>query len=500
VPLVIGVDCSTQSTKVEVRDADSGGLVARARSGHPPTTPPRSEQDPQLWWGALTSAVTEAVGRRSLASSVAAMSVAGQQHGLVALDSQRRVLRPAKLWNDTESSADAERLLGHLEGGRQAWAIACGSVPTAAFTITKLAWLRREEPDAFAALAHVVLPHDWITAMLCGELVTDRGDASGTGYWSPTDDAWAPELLALVDADMPWADMLPKVLGPGQPAGTMHPSVAKTLGLDDGVVVGAGTGDNMAAALRLAMGAGDVAFSIGTSGTVYAVSNVATADPTGAVAGFASATGSFLPLVCTLNAAKVTDAVARLLGVEHSTLSDTALAAPPGAGGAVMIPYLDGERTPNRPSATGSIVGLRSELTRAQVARAAFEGVTCALLDGFDALVAALAAAGEGAAGRDAPPEGRTLLIGGGARAAAYQRCLADLSGRPLEVPDAAELVAAGACVQAAAALRGVDPSTVAKEWGPGSFLEVDPDTTVDAGSIRARYSEEASRPTRDER
>jgi len=339
--LVLGVDSSTQATKVEVRDADSGRLVADGRAPHPPASPPRSEQDPEAWLRALAEAM-DIAGVDPVA--VAAVAVAGQQHGLVVLDTDGRPLRPAKLWNDTESAPDAVALLDRLDGA--GWARACGSVPVPAMTVTKLAWLRRVEPTAYERVASVLLPHDFVTRSLVGTAVTDQGDASGTGYWSPADRGWRHDLLALVDPERDWAPLLPRVLGPTEAAGSWR-----------GALVGPGTGDNMAAALGLGLGPGDVAFSIGTSGTVFAVTETPTADPSGAVAGFADATGHYLPLVCTLNAAKVTDAAARLLGVDHAGLDALAEAAPAGAGGLVLVPYLDGERTPNRPLASGTLAG-----------------------------------------------------------------------------------------------------------------------------------------------
>ena len=450
--LVLGVDSSTQATKVEVRDAESGELVASGRAPHPAVHPPRSEQDPQAWWDALVQA-------RSGLPAVAAVAVAGQQHGLVVLDADGAVVRPAKLWNDTESAPDAAWLRSQL--GDAAWADACGSVPVAAFTITKLSWLHRSEPDAWARLARVCLPHDWLTWKLTGEFVTDRGDASGTGYFSAAAGAYRHDLLAVVDRDTDWASRLPRVAAPFE-----------VVGEAGGVLVAPGTGDNMAAALGLALAPGDVVVSVGTSGTVYAVSNTATADPTGAVAGFADATGRFLPLVCTLNATKVTDAVARLTGTDHRGLDSLALGAEPGAGGLTFVPYLDGERTPDRPDATGTLSGMRSGVTREQFARAAFEGVVCGLLDGLDAL----AAVGVGAAGR-------MFLVGGGSRSAAYRTVLATLAGRPVIVPGDDEHVARGACAQAAAALLGAPPA-----WEPAVATVTDPDPSADAQEIRARY------------
>jgi xylulokinase len=469
VPLVLGVDSSTQSTKVEAYDADTGELIAFSRARHPTTSPPRSEQDPNAWWEALRAAVEQLDVSRG---EIAAVGVAGQQHGMVVLDAQDQVVRPAKLWNDTESAPDARWLIDHLAGGEPAWATACGSVPVAAFTITKLSWLHRSEPDAWARVARVCLPHDWITWKLTHEFVTDRGDASGTGYFSAARDAYQLDLLALVDNGADWSTRLPRVLGPTEPAG-------ETQAFGSNAIVAAGTGDNMAAALALALGPGDVAISLGTSGTVYAVSDSATADASGAVAGFADATGRYLPLVCTLNATKVTDTVAGWLGVDHDGLDALALSAPPGAGGVVLVPYFDGERTPNRPDASGAMAGLRPTTTREQIARAAIEGVVCGLLDGLDALT-----------GTGVRTDGKIVLVGGGAESFAFQRVLADLSGRPLVVPDANEHVAAGACIQAVAVLQAREITEVARAWDLGRGAVVEPRLDVDRAAVRAAYAE----------
>jgi xylulokinase len=462
-PVVLGVDSSTQSTKIEMRDAESGAVIGEGREPHPPTTPPRSEQHPNDWWRALEAAL---VGVET--SDVAAVSVAGQQHGLVVLDASNEVLRPAKLWNDTESAPDAHWLIEQL-GGPAAWARACGSVPVAALTISKLSWLHRSEPDVWARLARVCLPHDWLTYRLCDRLVTDRGDASGTGYFDPASNRYREDVLAIVDRDLDWSARVPEVLAPGDTAGT-------TDRFGSGAVVAPGTGDNMAAALGIGARPGDVVVSIGTSGTIFAVSDVPTADPSGAVNGFADATGRYLPLVCTLNATKVTDAIARLLGVEHDRLDALALDPAAARGDLVLVPYFDGERVPNRPDASGTLAGMRSDVTREQLARAAYTGVVCGLVDGLEALPRA-----------GVPIDGRMVLVGGGARSAAYRQLLADVSGRVVCAAHGTEHVAAGACVQAAAVLQGRSPLDVTRDWNLESFEAVEP-RPLDRDAIRARY------------
>ncbi len=470
---VAGIDSSTQSTKVEVRRIDDGTVVGTGRSSHPATRPPRSEQDPEAWWSALAAAFAEI--DPAVRSGIASVSVAGQQHGLVLVDEAGKPLRPAKLWNDTESAPQTEALIA--ASGTDAWVDRCGSVPAPSFTVTKLAWVADNEPDLIEHIDKVMLPHDYLTWRLTGEHVTDRGDASGTGWWSPSIEDYVDEVIEAIAPSV--VDRLPTVLGPTATAGTITAEAAAELGLASDVIVGPGSGDNMGGALGLGLAPGDLAISIGTSGTAYAVSVTPTADATGLVAGFADATGNFLPLVCTLNATKVTEAFRRVLGVGYAEFDELALTAPVGAGGVVLVPYLDGERTPNRPSATGLLTGVRSDVEREQIARAAFEGVTCGLLDGVEALEAA-----------GVSLSGRTFLIGGGAKSAAYVRIMADLSQRPLTVPADDETVATGAAVQAAVVAGHGAFGAVAERWGLGRGSSVEPDESVAEATdeARARY------------
>jgi xylulokinase len=460
--LVAGVDSSTQSCKVVVREARTGALVREGRAPHPPGT----EVDPAAWWTALERATEEAGGLED----VAAVAVGGQQHGMVCLDEAGEVVRPALLWNDTRSAGQAAELITELGGGdddagRARWAQAVGLVPVASFTITKLRWLAEHEPAHADRVAAVCLPHDWLTWRLAGgrgldTITTDRGDASGTGYWSPAEEAYRLDLL---ERAFGRTATVPRVLGPSDSAGTATA----------GAVLGPGTGDNAAAALGLSAEVGDVVVSIGTSGVVSTVSPVPATDPSGVVAGFADATGAFLPLVVTLNAARILEAVGRLLGVDHARFSELALSAPPGADGLALVPYLEGERTPNRPFSTGALHGLTLATSEpAHLARAAVEGLLCGLADGLDTLKA------------NGAPVRRVLLVGGGARSEAVRRLAPAVLGVPVLVPPPGEYVADGAARQAAWVLSGEDrpPS-----WAGGDTQTYEADPTP---HVRERYAE----------
>jgi xylulokinase len=432
--LVMGVDSSTQSCKIVITDAATGEVVREGRASHPSGT----EVHPGAWWSAMRAAIADAGGL----GGVEAWAIGGQQHGMVVLDDAGHVIRDALLWNDTRSAAAATDLIA--EFGADALAQRSGLVPVASFTITKLRWLRDAEPGNAARVAAVALPHDWLTWRLRGfgpadessrgpvldELVTDRSDASGTGYWNPESGGYDRELLA---AALGHDAILPRVLGPDEYV------------LDEaGRRVGGGAGDNAGAALGLGAGPGDVVVSIGTSGTVFAVSDERTIDPSGTVAGFADCTGRFLPLVATLNAARVLDAIARVLGVDHAELSRLALDAEPGAAGLALVPYFEGERTPNLPDATASLTGMTlASTTRENLARAAVEGMLSGLAAGLEAL-----------RGLGVPLE-RALLIGGGAQSEAVRAIAPLVLGLPVEVPEPGEYVALGAARQAASVLGG---------------------------------------------
>ena len=450
--LVLGIDSSTQSCKAVLVDASTGRIVDEARAAHPAGT----QINPRLWIEAMLRATGQLINQAD------AVAVGGQQHGMVVLDEHNQVIRDALLWNDTSSATQAEEIVDKL-GGPQACADRIGSVMVASLTGSKLAWLKENEPDNAARVAKVMLPHDYLNFDLTGRktLVTDHGDASGTGYYNTRTREYDRELLEMYlghDAE------LPELAAPNQPIGQTR----------SGALVGPGTGDNMAASLGLDLQPGDVCISIGTSGVASTVSTASVHDGTGMVTGFADATGRYLPLACTLNGAKVLDFAARILGVDHNGLSALALEGESGAHGVSLLPYFDGERTPNRPDATGVFRGLTTDTSREDIARATVEGILCSMRDAMVAL-------------EDATKQetNRVLLIGGGAKSEAIRRIAPAIFGVDVLVPEPGEYVAMGAARQAAWVLSG---QTLPPAWatqGTPKHYEADPDTdTV------ARYEE----------
>jgi xylulokinase len=469
--LIAGVDCSTQATKVLVVDPDDGRVVASGRAPHEVTgTGGARETDPEVWWDALRVALAE-TGR---AGEVGAISVAGQQHGLVVTDDGVRPLRPAVLWNDTRSAPDAAELRDAL--GADAWAERVGVVPVPSFTVTRWAWLRRTEPDVAAATRAIRLPHDWLTERLCGRGVTDRGDVSGTGWWSTRDEDYSDEVLELPSVALDRA-LLPEVLGPVEGAGEVLAGREGGLGLPSGALVGPGTGDNMGAALGLGLRPGEPVVSLGTSGTAYAAMSDRAVDPSGLIAGFADAAGGFLPLAATLNCTLAVDRVATWLGLERDAVAERTAVT--------VLPYLDGERTPNLPHASGTIAGLRHDTEPGQILLAAYEGAVASLVEALDLLAAV---------GSGLDPDAPVVLIGGGARGRVWQQTVARLAGRAVVVPEAEELVALGAAAQAAAVLTGEPADEIARRWDTRRGATVEPPASPDVETLaRIRGVREAA-------
>ncbi|MEU6608360.1 xylulokinase [Streptomyces shenzhenensis] len=460
--LVAGVDSSTQSCKVELRHADDGRLAGTGSAPHPAAVPPASEQDPRAWWTALVTAFRAAMRDAGAGpTEVVAISVAAQCHGLVVLDADDQVIRPAKLWNDTTSTPEMLELRARI--GDKALIAATGSLPTAAFTLGKVAWLARHEPRSFERVRRMLLPHDYLTFRLTGNAVTDRSEASGTAYFDSAANRYLTHHLDLITA-ADWLPMLPAVLGPDESAGTVDTDALTALGLQGDVLVGAGGGDQHAAALGLGMRPGDLMYSFGTSGVVMGVSEAPVHDLDGMVDGVADMTAGYVPLVSTLNAAKVSDTFARLLGVDHHELSRLALDAPPDTPRPALAAFLDGERKPDRPTAQGLLSGLTSHTSREQLARAAYEGVVFGLYSGRRHLERC-----------GVPTDGRVIAVGGGARSAAYTQILADTGRRPVLLADTDEATARGAAVQAAAVAGAAEVTAVRDAWAPSTRTAAEP-------------------------
>ena len=441
-----------------VRDLGSGQLLRESKVAHPDGT----ECDPQDWYIALNKAFSEV----NNLEGVSAISIGGQQHGAVVLDEAGNPIRKALLWNDTRSAKEASDLNEEF-GGAKATANAVGSLLVASFTATKLRWITDHESENASKIAAVCLPHDYLSWKLSGsskieEIFTDRSDASGTGYFDSTSNEYRRDFLKIAlrgrDAH------LPRVLKPTEFGG-------ETGGTFRGIKIAPGAGDNAGAALGVNAKPGDVVVSLGTSGTAFAVSETSTHDPSGEVAGFADATGRFLPLVCTLNAARILDAACKLLKVSHQELANLALSANAGAEGLTLLPYFEGERTPNRPNARGTLNGLSLKNSDpANIARAYIEGMLCGLADAVHSLEKLNVAVN------------RILLIGGAAKNPAVGIIASSIFGREVLVPPAGEYVANGAARQAAWALTGEFP-----DWNIG---ETETFSNVSTPDVFDRYKE----------
>lgn len=451
--VVLGIDSSTQSTKAVAVEIDTGRMVAQGSAPHTGA----DTQWPEDWWHALRQAILPMV---DMGLRVAGISVAGQQHGLVTAGADTRPILPAPLWNNTDAAPDAERL-NRLAN----FPAEIGSRLVASFTIAKVAHLARTQPAVLPSVEAIALPHDWLTWKLTGNLVSDRGDASGSGWWSPISESPQRHLLELA-AGVGFASRvrIPDVLGPNQRAGVLTREAAGFLGLTPGIPVGPGSGDNMGAALGIGAAPGHYVVSLGTSGTAYAVSDDPTADPTGEVCGFADASGRYLPLACMLNCTRVVDTVAALTSVSLVQALDAAGQRDPGADGLLLMPYLAGERTPNLPHSNGTLLGMTmSNLEPGRLARAAVDGVAAGLAYCLQALK------------RLNIVESRIVLVGGGSAHAAWQQAIADATQLPVTVLGGREHVALGAAAQAAAIATGESVTAISDRWRPDAVAVAHP-------------------------
>ena len=437
--IAVGIDSGTRSTKVLLVEFETGRVLGRAQAAHEmvPGLPPRSsEQRPEMWAAALEQALSEALRISSVdPAGVAALGVSGQQHGFVPLDAAGRPIRPAKLWNDMATIEETQEIVDRL-GGPACAIDKLGLGLAVGYTASKILWLKNHEPANFEALAHILLPHDYLNFFLTGEYRMEYGDASGTGLMDIRTRRWSAEVLAAIDPRL--AGFLPAPAHPRTPAGILRPSISRKYGFGR-VLVASGGGDNMMSAIGTGnVSPGIATLSLGSSGTISCHSERPIVDAAGEIACFCDSTGGWLPLACTLNAANGEESLRQLLRLDHAGIAAAAAEAPPGADGIVFLPYLDGERVPVLPEASGAFFGLTSRNTRPEnLARAVFEGISLNLRYGWRRLRSLGLEAGE------------LKATGGGSNNPVWLRIAADILGAPISVPEEREAAAYGAAIQA---------------------------------------------------
>ena len=454
--MFLGIDCGTQGTKALVLDADSGRVLGEGSAAHQLISAAngKREQQPADWLLALEQATRAALEQAEVpGSAILAVGVSGQQHGLVLLDEQGEVLRPAKLWCDTESTPQNRRLLDYL-GGEAGSLERLGVAIAPGYTVSKLLWTQEQHPDVFARIAHILLPHDYLNYWLSGRYCSEYGDASGTGYFDVRRRRWDSALLEHIDPSGRLVAALPELVESGRCLGPLRPQVAQRLGLNPRALVASGGGDNMMGAIGTGnIRPGAITMSLGTSGTLYAYAEQPQISPHPQVASFCSSSGGWLPLICTMNLTNATGAIQQLLELDLASFGALVAQAPIGAEGVLMLPFLNGERVPALPHARASLFGMTSDnLTRANLCRAVVEGTSFGLRYGLDLL-------------RASGIQSRSIrLIGGGAKSPIWRQIVADIMATPLVCPRHTEAAALGAAIQAAWSL--------AREQGRRTSLE----------------------------
>ncbi len=440
--LFLGIDCGTQGSKAIILDAASGQVLGQGAANHTMISGAngRREQHTDQWLEAFALATRRALLAANVdGQSILGIGVSGQQHGLVLLDDQGQVLRPAKLWCDTETSAENDRLLKHL-GDEQGSLERLGVIIAPGYTVSKLLWTKEQHPDVFARIARILLPHDYLNFWLTGRACSEYGDASGTGYFNVRTRQWDLQLLRDIDSSGRLQAALPELIDAHQAVGTILPSIAERLGINPAALVASGGGDNMMGAIGTGnIQPGAITMSLGSSGTVYAYSEVPKVSPDASVATFCSSSGGWLPLICTMNLTNATGAIRELFDLDLERFNDLVAQAPIGADGVCMLPFLNGERVPALPHATGSLHGLTMDnLTQANLCRAAVEGTTFGLRYGLDLL-------------RQNGLQSRSIcLIGGGSKSAVWRQIVADIMNTPVICTEQSEAAALGAAIQAA--------------------------------------------------
>jgi xylulokinase len=469
--LLLGIDSGTQSTKVLVVDARDGKVLASAAQEYellPGLPAGAKEQHPHTWREAAASAIRRALRQaRAVAAEVKAIGVSGQQHGFVPLDRDGEVIRPAKLWCDTSTAAECEELMTHL-GGLKKTIRTLGNAVLPGFTASKILWLKKHEPKNFQRLATVLLPHDYLNFWLTGERVMEYGDASGTALLDVRKRKWAEAVLEAIDPGL--ASRLPRLIASDSPAGTLQPATAKLLDLAPGTLVSAGGGDNMMGAIGTGnTRPGVITASFGTSGTIYACAEKPVVDPQGEIAAFCDSTNRWLPLLCTMNVTVATEMVRQDFGWSHEKYAAEAGRIPAGSNGLLLLPYFEGERTPNVPDGTGVWFGVSQRNFEAgHFARAAMEGVTLGMNYGLRRL-----------AELGVQPT-QIRATGGGARSRVWRQIMADVFNAPVVTLKVGEGAAYGAALQALWCWRLQQGEKVSISDITDAFVEVNPSETAE--------------------
>ena len=462
--LVIGIDSGTQSTKVLVIDARNGKVLGTGSQAYDliPNLPPGAkEQHPHTWRDATAAAMRQALrGAKASPTDIKAIGVSGQQHGFVPLDKNGEVIRPAKLWCDTSTAAECEEITEKL-GGAKKTLKTLGNAVLPGFTASKILWLKKHEPKNFARLATVLLPHDYLNHWLTGRAVMEYGDASGTALLDVRKRKWSAPALEAIDADL--AGKLPPLISSEQPVGTLQASTARALDLRPDVLVSAGGGDNMMGAIGTGnTRPGVITASFGTSGTIYACAEKPVVDPEGEIAAFCDSTNRWLPLLCTMNVTVATEMMRLDFGYSHELFAGKAATIPAGSNGLLLLPYLEGERTPNIPDGTGVMLGINQRtFSASHYCRAAMEGVTLGMNYGLRRL-----------AELGVKPR-QIRATGGGAKSKVWRQIMADIFNTEVVTLKVTEGAAYGAALQALWCWRQQQGEKISMEDITDQFVEV---------------------------
>jgi len=469
---VLGVDTSTQSCTVVARRLSDGAVLKVATSPHSKTLPPVSEQHPNEWWSAFKSCLAQLD-----LENVCGLAVAGQGHGLVALDDKNAIIKVAKLWNDTTSSSQSTTIIQDLGSGY--WSDKLGTLPLASFTITKLLWLQENEPENYQRLKTILLPHDYFNFMLTGVSSTDRSEASGTGFFDIRRNVFDKAILRDVGLENVDKFEFAKVLFADETAGNVTTTARKELNFANDLIVGSGANDNPASALAYgAINSGDLVISLGTSGTAFAPFETSIHDESGTIYGMAHTVSGYNPLVCTLNSTKVTDLFAKLLNVSLKELGELALSGSNRDNRPLLIPWIDGERTPSRPSERATLHEINNISSRSDIARAAFEGVIFGIVSAVEKF-------------REFHiPIERLIVTGGGSNSPAYLQFLADAMQMPVHASKVVSAAASGIAIQAAALLKNVPVRDLVSEWAPKLEIVAKPRTNQNADRVMERFKQ----------